>query len=130
VDDWEGGGVSYTYCQGTGVLTHNGAFAGVGYSGHGKGLNDPGEQGVEGVGPIPQGRYTIGPPKDPIDHLGPLAMPLTPDPANEMFGRSAFFMHGDNAAANHTASDGCIIMGREVRQAVAESGDHELTVIV
>lgn len=48
-------------------------------------------------------------------------MNLDPDDGNEMFGRSLFRMHGDNAAMNHTASDGCIIMGLAVRLEVAEA---------
>jgi hypothetical protein len=118
----------YSYSQSTGQLTQDGAVVGTGYSGHGDGLNNPDLQDVEGEGPIPQGLYTIGPPKTPIDHLGPIAMPLTPDPANVMFGRSAFFMHGDNAAGDHSASDGCIIMGPTIRAAVRDSGDDQLTV--
>jgi hypothetical protein len=103
----------YSYSQSTGQLTQDGAVVGTGYSGHGDGLNNPDLQDVEGEGPI---------------HLGPIAMPLTPDPANVMFGRSAFFMHGDNAAGDHSASDGCIIMGPTIRAAVRDSGDDQLTV--
>jgi hypothetical protein len=40
-----------------------------------------------------------------------LATILDPDPANQMFGRAGFRIHGDNSAANHTASDGRIIAG-------------------
>jgi len=31
----------------------------------------------------------VGHPLNPPDHLGPLAMPLTPDPSNEMHGEAA-----------------------------------------
>lgn len=119
----------WTYHQSTGVLTHDGETAGTGYSGNGEGMNNPAMQDVRGHGPLPAGSYTIGAPLDPPDHLGPLAMPLTPAPANEMFGRSAFFMHGDNAAMNYSASDGCIVMARAIRQAVLGSGDTALTVV-
>lgn len=121
--------MTWRYVQSSGDLSHNGVHVGTGYSGHGIGLNNHAQEATHGVGPIPVGAYHIGPPKSPPDHLGPLAMPLTPKPGNDAHGRSAFFMHGDNAAANHTASDGCIIMSRAVRQAVADSPDRDLEVI-
>jgi hypothetical protein len=45
-----------------------------------------------------------------------------------MFGRFGFFMHGDNQLANHTASDGCIIMSHDIRALVAASPDNSLVV--
>ena len=102
---------------------------GTGYSGHGAGLNNPDMQDAVGVGPLPVGLYTIGAPLDPPDHLGPLAMPLKPDPSNDMHGRGAFFIHGDNLEMNHTASDGCIILAHLLRQQIAASGDTQLKVI-
>jgi len=105
-----------------------GSLLATGYSGHGDGVNNPAMQNVHDFGPIPQGVYTIGEPLDPPDHLGTLAMPLTPDPANEMFGRSEFFIHGDNAAMNHSASDGCIILDHTARAAIFAGSDRGLTV--
>jgi hypothetical protein len=119
----------WTYQQSTGHLSRDGKLIATGYSGHGAGLNNPAMQYVEGVGPLPQGEYLIGAPHNPIDHLGPIAMPLTAKAGTDTRGRSAFFMHGDNAAADHSASDGCIIMPPQVRAAVRDSGDHDLTVI-
>jgi hypothetical protein len=119
--------MSWTYKQSTGELDHNGAAIGAGYSGHGAGLNNPAMQNVHDVGPIPQGAWTIGPPRDPPDHLGPLAMPLTP--SGDTFGRSDFFIHGDNAQLNHSASDGCIILVREIRQQIVDSLDSDLQVV-
>lgn len=121
--------MAFRYQQSTGVLTNcKGEVLGTGYSGHGTGLNNPAMDDVEGVGPIPAGHWHIGPAKNPVDHLGPIAMPLTPQ-GFDPHGRSAFFMHGDNAAADHTASDGCIIMPHNVRQAVDQSSDCDLEVI-
>ena len=105
-----------------------------GYSGYddpesGKqGKNNPELENVEDVGPIPVGKYFIGSPHDTLTH-GPFVLPLTPDPANEMFGRSAFLIHGDSVVDPGTASRGCIIMGRAVRKQVAVSGDKLLQVI-
>lgn len=119
----------WQYEQKSGRLLHDGAVIGIGYSGHGVGLNNHAMQDQHGVGPIPCGLYTIGDPLDPPDHLGPLAMPLTPDAGNEMFGRSALFIHGDNAHLNHTASDGCLILPHGFRQQIADSDDDQLQVV-
>ena len=55
---------------------------------------------------------------------------LDPDPVNQMFGRAGFRIHGDNGAANRTASDGCIIAGHTLdRQAIWNSGDRVLEVV-
>ena len=103
--------------------------SGIGYSGHDSGVNNPKMVDDPGIGPIPPGVYTIGDPLDPPDHLGPLAMPLTPASTNRMYDRSAFFIHGDNALLNHSASHGCIILSHEVRQAVADDDDDQLVVV-
>lgn len=55
-------------------------------------------------------------------------MPLTML-VGDLFGRDGFFIHGDNTAGNHTASEGCRIFGPAIRQRIADSGDTGLTVI-
>jgi hypothetical protein len=81
-------------------------FAGC-YAGMDVGKNNVAMQGVHNIGPLPAGIYTIG--LMAIRHpLGP-AMSLTPDPGNEMFGRSGFFIHLDNPAHPGFSSDGCIV---------------------
>ncbi len=120
----------FTYVQRTGDLYDpDGTFMARGYSGDAANFNNPAAQALRAEGPIPVGAYTIGDPIDPPDHLGPLAMPLTPNAGTNTLGRSSFFMHGDNRAANHTASHGCIIMGRAVRQAVLDSPEDQLLVV-
>jgi hypothetical protein len=109
-----------------------GNIAGNGYAGgdcglHPEGINNPNLQDQHNIGPTPEGLYTIGTPVEGT-HLGPFAMPLTPDANNNMFGRSGFYMHGDTNPSGH-ASDGCIIMPRTVRNAVWASSDHRLQVI-
>jgi hypothetical protein len=117
----------WTYKQSTGELLHNNIHVGVGYSGHGSGVNNPLMENVPCVGPIPRGTYTIG--SFFTDHIkGPLVAHLTPLPGTELYNRSGFMMHGDNAAMNDSASEGCIIMAHTIRQQVAQSGDHDLTV--
>lgn len=84
-------------------------------------------QNVKGIGPLPVGKYTIG---APYNHptVGKYAMPLLPDPANEMFGRNSFFMHGDSVEHPGLASHGCIIQARDIREKVWTSNDHALVV--
>jgi hypothetical protein len=106
-----------------GILWHDA------YSGHGDGLNNPAMQAVRNVGPIPAGLWHIGRPVTPPNHLGPLAMPLTPEPGTDALGRDGFFIHGDNEAGNYTASDGCVVLPRAARWAVAESDDRTLLVV-
>jgi Protein of unknown function (DUF2778) len=110
--------LTYVQCSGR-LLDDAGTLLGTGYSGNTSGLDNPAAEDERAVGPLPCGLYTITAPRHPIDHLGPLAMFLDPDPANEMFDRSGFFMHGDNARGNHSASDGCIVMGPRIRGAIA-----------
>ena len=100
--------------------TCSGTLLGHGYSGNGSGLNNPLATDEKGHGPLPVGWYTIGTPEDRPQSVGAFALPLTPDPENEMFDRSAFFCHGDNPQADHTASDGCIVAPRPVREIVAQ----------
>jgi type VI secretion system (T6SS) effector TldE1-like protein len=116
----------WTYQQSTGQLRHDGHLTGTGYSGHGVGKNDPVAQNVSETGPLPRGLYTIAQ-CHTHPRLGPIAMFLTPNDSNEMFGRSDFYIHGDNAA--HDASLGCIIMPHDTRVEVAASDDRQLLVI-
>lgn len=91
---------------------------GYGYSGDSEHYNKPDTQSLKNQGVIPRGVYSISPPeKHPT--LGEVVMRLTPDAGNEMFGRSGFYIHGDNKDMNHTASQGCIILAREVRVTLA-----------
>jgi len=124
----------WTYIQRTGELLHNGEHVAVGYSGYDnpqtgqQGKNNPDLDNVAEVGPIPVGQYSIGSPEDTVTH-GPFVLPLTPDAANQMFGRDGFLIHGDSVVEPGTASRGCIIMARPVRDEVATSGDAALEVI-
>lgn len=119
----------WTYHQQTGKLEYCGPLIGVGYSGAPPlGKNNPAMQDTRDVGPIPRGLYTIGERQD-HPRLGD-CFALTPDPGNQMFGRSAFFIHGDSAAHPGAASEGCIVMARTVRDAIASSVGKRLTVVV
>jgi hypothetical protein len=74
------------------------------------------------------GLYTFGTPVE-HSHLGPFAIPLEPDPNNDMMGRAGFFMHGDVAGQFRAASEGCIIMGPMVRHSCYASEDQQLRVV-
>jgi Protein of unknown function (DUF2778) len=122
----------WQYSQSTGKLTDpQGSLAGVGYSGNGTGLNEPDYQSIKNHGPIPQGDYTIGPAYSDSEK-GPSVLPLTPNPTNEMFGRSGFLIHGDliGEVGKFLASDGCIILAHDIRQAISDSADRALEVVV
>jgi len=115
----------WTYDQASGNLDRDGEPVGVGYSGAGEGRNNPDDQDIQNVGPIPRGAYSIGAPYDTATH-GPFVMRLTPSKPLED-GRGGYLIHGDNAT--HTASEGCIILTRLIREAIWKSGDHDLTVV-
>jgi hypothetical protein len=119
----------YTYQQSTGILTRDGVSVLNGYAGHGPGVNNPGLQNQHDIGPLPQGRYLMTALID-SPHTGLATIILDPDPANQMFGRAGFRIHGDNASANRTASNGCIIAGHAPdRTQIWNAGDHSLQVV-
>ena len=122
----------WTFEQKTGRLLHNGQLIATGYAGgncgkNPEGINNPDMQSVHNIGPLPQGKYTFGVPVSQ-SHLGPYAIPLSPDPNNQMFGRSGFFCHGDTAIPRQ-ASEGCIIMPRAIRNVIGASPDKDLEVV-
>ena len=122
----------WVYQQSTGILTApDGNVIGYGYSGNGADLNNPKGEGDVGHGPIPTGFWVIGSFFDGSSiGKGHVVSRLSPCPGNDMDGRQGGFMiHGDNSQANHTASDGCIILARPIRVEISQSGDTLLQVI-
>lgn len=117
----------WRWVQSAGQLTH-GSQTWRGYSGKGRGLNNAALQAAVGTGPIPQGRWTITGRRD-SPNTGPCTLILVPVPGTETFGRSEFRIHGDSIAHPGTASHGCIILPRAVRDAIWRSGDHALEVV-
>jgi Protein of unknown function (DUF2778) len=118
----------WTYIRSSGVLLHAAAYVGVGYAGKELATNNANCSDIKDVGPLPAGFYTFG---VPINHseLGPMAIPLTPDPKNQMFGRGDFYCHGDSLVHPGFASDGCIVMISSVREQISMSEDKQLQVI-
>lgn len=130
-------GLDWVYSQSTGQIIHvdsngNGTNVGSGYAGHGDGVNNPAMQNVPGVGPLPQGVYTIAPQQNNITGNGtnlPSSMRLIPDPSNNMYGRSGFLIHGDNSNGNQSASEGCLVSNRDTRNRIGNSNDNILRVV-
>lgn len=130
----------WTYEISTGrMFDPTGALAGQGYSGaplkpgdqdpgqpgH---INDPADEALKAQGPIPAGWYTMGKAVDNPTH-GPVTIPLIPDAANDMHGRSGFLCHGDSIKKPGTASLGCIIQHRPTRLAMDASLDRRLQAV-
>jgi len=118
----------WTYEQRSGKLAHDGLIACVGYAGKGEGKNNPDAQDQRNVGPLPRGTYTIEAPVDTVAN-GPYVLRLQPAAYNNMCGRSGFLIHGDSTREPGTASEGCIIAPRMVRERIWNSGDRELEVV-
>ena len=120
--------MTWTFNQATGELTNPaGVVVATGYAGgncgrNPEGKNNPDMQAVRCIGPLPVGVYYPG---NPVEgsHLGPFAIPLIPQAGNQMFGRGDFYMHGDTIESPGCASEGCIVMPRNIRNEVSESGD-------
>jgi len=123
----------WTYHQSSGRLFHDGAPVATGYSGFGRGKNSPSMQAARGVGPIPRGRWKIVELYN-SQNVGPYALKLfaadaTPDDTHDETGRGAFRIHGDSIRNPGTASHGCIILPRAVREQIWKSGDRDLEVV-
>jgi hypothetical protein len=131
----------HTYYQASGVfiidLNHMGnsnvwAFEHVCcYAGKGPtsatGYNNPEMEHIQCGGPLPCGFYDVKAPVDNPKTTGPFSLALSA--WRPLYGRDGFFIHGDNAHINKTASDGCIVMPLAFRSTVWESGIHVLAVL-
>lgn len=99
-----------------------------GYSGHGTAINDPDCEGQPGRGPIPRGVWKVGDQFN-SERTGPLVLPLTPV-GHDAYHRSGFQIHGDNKHGDRTASTGCIILPRHIRQTIVNLRIDVLEVIL
>lgn len=119
----------WKYSQSTGKLvSEDGKTTYKGYAGAPGYVNKPEFEHEKAKGVLPKGLYTIQPPRD-SSRTGRAVNDLIPDPTNEMFGRSAFQIHGDSVRNPGTASNGCIIINQPFRGTIWKSGDHKLQVI-
>lgn len=119
--------MSWTYHQSTGRLERDSGYITTGYSGKGNSKNRASDERVRDRGPIPRGRYRIG---RSYQHpsKGPTTMNLDPI-GHTAHGRTDFRIHGDSRRNPGTASEGCVILPRPVRDRIAASGDNELIVV-
>ena len=118
----------WTYAIKARELRENGVKRGTGYSGFNEFANDPTKVREKAKGPIPPGKYRIGPAYKHAS-LGPVCMNLDPLPGTEMYGRSMFRIHGDNSTpAPFDGSWGCICLARPIREAINKSQDRILEV--
>jgi RHS repeat-associated protein len=130
-------GLDWVVSQSTGQVTHvnssgTSTNVGTGYAGHGAGVNNPNMQNVQGTGPLPQGTYTIETQRNNRTGSGtnlPGSMRLTPSPANTMYGRVGFLIHGDNSRGDRSASEGCVVLNPNIRNQIGSSGDNVLRVV-
>jgi len=107
---------TWIYRRSTGSLFRNGLPVSEAqcYSGAPGHINDARSEAFVGKGPIPIGVYwCLAPRRHPT--LGPIAIPLDPAGSNEMFGRSGFYVHGDNVKQDRSASQGCVICNATTR---------------
>jgi hypothetical protein len=119
----------WTYSQCNGIIYDPAmVFAGKGYAGAGSGKNNPDQQDVHNVGPIPQGLYDIEGPPFIHPTAGPNTLRLIAREGTETYGRAGFMMHGDTTPSGF-ASEGCIVQNPDVRLKVWASGDRLLNVV-
>ena len=118
----------WTWSQAQGVMSRDGRRVASGYSGCGEGLNNPEAQAAPDSGPIPRGRWDMVSVRDSAS-TGPFTITLRPVDARQTKGRSDFRIHGDNGHGDHSASHGCIVLPRSVREVMWHSDDHRLTVV-
>jgi hypothetical protein len=122
----------WDYSQSTGELhqIQNGrrVRVGTGYSGINAGLNNPAMENMPNTGPIPRGRWRIGNPRR-SPNTGPHVLDLRPVGHNAN-GRTDFQIHGDNRTPQpNDAFNGCIILPRNLRERISNSGDTTLNVV-
>lgn len=124
----------WVWDQSAGTLSRDGKLVSRGYSGKGRGMNNPAMQCVQGIGPLPRGRWKLMNIYDSAN-VGPRCITLWKaddakfDDFDQATGRGAFRIHGDSIRAPGTASKGCIILPRAVREAMWASGDRDLEVV-
>lgn len=119
----------WKFIQSTGEMIAPDGEVFNGYAGNGPGLNNPAMQNVPKVGPLPVGQYTIGELESSHGHLGTNVAALIQSEANDMFGRSAFYIHGRKGPDDMDASEGCIVMDHDDRMKVLTSADRQLVVV-
>lgn len=117
------------------LIDPTGTLQAKGYSGQPPHTNVAADEGLEGLGPIPRGNwFATGVEEETVKH-GPFVIVLAPDANTRSFvvslGRDpdSFRIHGERVAPPlGLASDGCIIISRDIRELFWASLDHDLLV--
>jgi len=105
------------YVQNTGEFFINGVKEATGFAGAPGYINNPEAQCLENRGPLPRGRYKM----TNYDRVNPKhKIRLTPMDGTDMCGRHSMLIHGDNTKNPGTGSQGCIILGKELRLRILE----------
>lgn len=117
----------WEYSQSSGELKFNKSVVATGYAGYDKGKNNSQMEHVRNVGPIPRGEYEIQVPRN-SSRTGPYVLPLTPKGHNAL-GRTDFQIHGDSRSNPGSASNGCIILPRAIREKIWKSGNKKLIIV-
>ena len=124
----------WVFENGTGrLLDGDGNLVETGYAGGALGtrpdaINNPEFQYTPMIGPLPVGLYTMGTAVEGT-HLGPLAIPLTPDAGNDMRGRCDFYCHADTIGHPRCASEGCMVFSHATRLLLSQSPDKRIQVV-
>jgi len=122
--------MAWTFEQLTGnFIDPTGSLQGKGYSGQPPHRNNPDSQTIPNQGPIPQGLWQAVELIPESTNHGPFVIRLEPYSQTVTFGRSGFLIHGDSIPHPGYASEGCVIMSRDVRELFWNSPDHDLEVI-
>ncbi len=124
--------MSWIWTQQAGELWWNGKLISKGYAGKGRGKNNPALQAVKGIGPIPQGIWKMVGVRDSPNTgrftISLVAQDGNQDDIHQPTGRSAFRVHGDSIKNPGTASRGCIVLPRGIREKMWYSGDRVIEV--
>jgi len=118
----------YVWDQSTGELRLDGKPVSRGYAGKAHGKNNPALQAAVGIGPIPRGLWRLVAVRNSLN-TGPFTIVLEPAPGTDSLGRTEFRIHGDSVARPGTASRGCIILPRAMREAIWRSGERLIEVV-
>lgn len=119
----------WKYNSTSGIMLRDDTYYWTAYSGFGIGKNNPLYEAVHNVGPIPRGAWRFGTAINSSD-MGPLAIPIYPEPGTQYYDRPGFFCHGEDAETPGCSSHGCIVKSPiSAREMIVKSGDNYLTVI-
>ena len=124
--------MTWRYHQKTGKLEHADSdgdlvYIATGYSGAGEGKNNPALEHMANLGPIPRGRYQISAPRT-SERTGLYVFDLIPD-GHDAYKRTDFQIHCNHKESPGSASTGCIVLGRAIREMISESDDNQLEVV-